>query len=232
MAKVAWVNIAEKAAFAYPAPQKFIPPKDRNGLSKGFLSCPALRHYFDNTYMVCSAFTLRLRRVDEQGGFTIRPVYPFTSIAPNRIAKFVKIQPRNTWRKPERVVLQIPTPYLFFADEPIEVEQIHPSLGESDSLNWNLIPGRFDIYAWQRALNFALEWDSPKGDLVLRVGDPMYFLRFHGERPEKHELVEQTMNNQLRERLRLFRGIASVRRGSFGLIADASKAREHIKLME
>src|SRR3546814_17787653 len=91
---------------------------------------------------------------------------------------------------------------------------MHPSLGESDSLNWNLIPGRFDIYAWQRALNFALEWDSLKGDLVLRVGDPMYFLRFHGERQEKHDLIEQAMNNQLRERLRPFRGIASVRRGS------------------
>jgi len=101
MAKVAWVNIAEKAAFAYPAPQKFIPPKDRNGLSKGFLSCPALRHFFDNTYMVCSAFALRLRRVDEEGGFTIRPVYPFTSIAPNRISKFVKIQSPTAHREAE-----------------------------------------------------------------------------------------------------------------------------------
>lgn len=232
MAKIGWVNIAEKAAFAYPSPRKFIPPKDMNTLSKGFLSCPAMRHYFDDTYMVCSAFSLRLRRVTEGKGFTIRPVYPFTSLAANQVSKLVKIQPESTWRKPERVVLQISTPYLFFSDDPIEIEQMHPTLGDSDSLNWNLIPGRFDIFAWQRALNFAAEWDSLRGDFILRTGDPMYFLRFAGDCKKPNELIEFPMSNELRERLRLFRGIAAVRRGTFGLMAEASRARENIKLME
>ena len=109
---------------------------------------------------------------------------------------------------------------------------MHPTLGDSESLNWNLIPGRFDIFAWQRALNFAAEWDSLRGDFILRTGDPMYFLRFAGDCKKPNELIEFPMSNELRERLRLFRGIAAVRRGTFGLMAEASHARENIKLME
>ena len=35
------------------------------------------------------------------------------------------------------------------------------------TLNWRVIPGNFDIYSWQRPLNWAFEWDTRLGDLTI-----------------------------------------------------------------
>lgn len=196
------------------------------------MSCPAMRAYFEDTFVVASAFSLKLRRVSNSTGFTVCPVYPFTSIPPKRVQKFINVQPRSTWRKPDRVVLQISTPYMFFADEPVEIEQMHPILGDIETLNWNLIPGRFDIYAWQRTLNCSMEWDCTLGDLTIRQGDPLFFVRFRSENGQRFSVSECAFTGDIKERFRLFRGIASVRRGNFGLFEDAASARAHIKLVQ
>ena len=75
--------------------------------------------------------------------------------------------PQKEWRKKDRPVIQIITPYLFVADEPIYMTQLpafnhyHPN-----PLPGVLVGGRFPIDVWPRHLMWAMEWHDTSRELV------------------------------------------------------------------
>jgi len=231
--KIGWCLCADDARIAFDPPARYIPPKDASGKGLGFLSCPAVRSYFDGIFFVSAPFSIRLRYVKEDGFISIKPVYPFTSISEAKFPEFVTIEPRETWRNSHTVALQFSSPYLFFADSHATIEQFHPSLVPTSAMNWRVIPGKFDIYSWQRPLNWAIEWDTNLGDLVIRPGEPLYFIKFldlqNGDGTV--ELVECEMTQAIQERLRLSRGITGIRKGLVPLMKKAGEARASIKLI-
>jgi hypothetical protein len=231
--KIGWCLCSEDAQIAFDPPARFIPPKDASGKGLGFLSCPAVRNYFDGIFFVSSPFSIRLRYTKEDGFISIKPVYPFTSISEAKFREFITVEPRETWSNSHTVALQIPSPYLFFSDTPATIEQFHPSLAQTSTMNWRVIPGKFDIYAWQRPLNWAIEWDTNLGDFVIRPGEPLYFIKFFDMQSgyEPVELVECEMTKEIKERLRLSRGITGIRKGLVPLMKKAGDARLNIKLI-
>jgi hypothetical protein len=164
----------------------------------------------------------------------MRPVYPFTSLTEAKFSEFVTVEPPETWRNSHTAVLQFPSPYIFFADAPATIEQFHPSLVASSAMNWRVIPGKFDIYSWQRPLNWGVEWDTSLGDLIIRVGEPQYFLKFSEPILERQaiELIECEFTKALEDRLRLSRGITGIRKGTIPLMKKAGKLREGRSLIK
>ena len=231
--KIGWCNTAEDARIAFDPPTRFIPPKDKSGKVQGFLSCPAVRSYFDGIYFVGSPFSVQLRYVVEDGFNSIKPVYPFTSISEAKFRELVTIEPQETWTNSHTVALQIPSPYLFFSDIPATIEQFQPSLVQTSNMNWRVIPGKFDIYSWQRPLNWSIEWDTQHGDLVIRSGEPLYFIKFCGINDSygSVELIECDMTQEIKDRLRLSRGITGIRKGLVPLMAKAGISRSNTKLI-
>ena len=231
--KIGWCLCAEDARIAFEPPERYIPPKDASGKGLGFLSCPAVRNYFDGIFFISSPFSIRLRYVKEDGFISIKPVYPFTSISEAKFREFVTVEPRETWSNSHTVALQIPSPYLFFSDSPVTIEQFHPSLVQTSTMNWRVIPGKFDIYSWQRPLNWAIEWDTNLGDFVIRPGEPLYFIKFcdieKGYAPV--ELIECEMTQEIKERLRLSRGITGIRKGLVPLMKKAGDIRANKNLI-
>jgi len=148
--------------------------------------------------------------------------------------QFVTVEPIDSWRNMTTVTLQIPSPYVFFADKPVTIEQSHPSLTNVSGMNWRVIPGKFDIYSWQRPLNWAIEWDTGFGDLVIRVGEPLYFLKFTEISSGTHDadLVECEMTPQLIQRLNLSRGITGIRKSTLPLMKKAGSLRSATKLIK
>jgi len=107
----------------------------------------------------------------------------------------------NEWRHPNRPVLQIMTPYLFVADEVVYMTQL-PPFCHFRATPWPglLIGGRFPIHIWPRALMWAFEWHEPSKDLVVRRGEPWFYLRFETEDPSRPvRLVEAQMTPELQE---------------------------------
>lgn len=143
--EIGWCIHALEATVAFQPPIKFIPPKDRSKAGRGFLSCPAVRSYFEGVFYVKSPFSLRLRCTDTADGMLLQPVYPFTSLTPERFREFISVELPGSWRNSKTVVLQFPSPYVFVADEPASIEQFSPSLSEVQAMNWRVIPGQFDI---------------------------------------------------------------------------------------
>lgn len=94
-------------------------------------------------------------------------------------------------------------------------------------MNWRVIPGKFDVYAWQRPLNWAIEWDTSAGDLVIRAGEPQYFVKFADSHSGNcsPELIECKLTPELEERLLLSRGITGIRKGVTPLMKRAGDLR-------
>lgn len=226
--KIGWSLLAEEGGICFPAPARFVPQKDQSRDGKGFLNCPAVRGYFSGTYIVTAPFSIQLRHSLVNGQPVIQPVYPFTSLTEQKVQELIKIEPRSTWRSPDVVVLQMPSPYLFFADQPVVLRQDPCLLTTPTSLSWRQIPGKFNIYDWQRPLNWACEWFVSAGDLIIKAGEPLYFVSFesvHGESVASVDLVQQSLTPELRERLALSRNIVSMRKGVVPLISKAGELR-------
>ena len=144
MTYVGWSNISDRAGLIFPPPEPYALAKDLADNGKSFLSCPAVRSMFQDTFVVKSPFSIKLRAASESGFISIAPVYPFTSVSEKTLKRILKIHARDVWRKPHLVTLQITQPYIFFSDEPITMEQIHPQFGATERINWMLIPAKGD----------------------------------------------------------------------------------------
>lgn len=233
---VGWCINSDSFAIAFDPPSKLIPSKDTTVNSKGFLSCPAVRKFSEGIYQVLSPFSLKLRAVENNGVLTIVPVYPFTSLTEEIAKIFIKIEPQETWNSSTTAVVQIPSPYVFISDHKILIEQFSPELSRKSKMNWRVIPGKFDIYAWQRPLNWAFEWDLSCGDFEIRAGEPQYNIRFlPQEQPLENckiSLEKLEINKSISERLALTRDVAKIRRGTAQLFSKAAQLRQNKKFLD
>lgn len=226
--KIGWSLLVEEGGICFPPPARFVPLKDQSRDGKGFLNCPAVRSYFTGTYVISAPFSLQLRHSLVSGQPVIQPMYPFTSLSEQKVQELIKIEPRSTWRSPDVVVLQLPSPYLFFADESVILRQAPCLLTTPTSHSWRQIPGKFNIYDWQRPLNWACEWFVGAGDLIIKAGEPLYFVSFellNGESATNIELVQHSVTPELRERLALSKNVVSMRKGVVPLMAQAGELR-------
>lgn len=225
---VAWCYSVEEGVAAFPHPEKVHLEKDPSPEKRGHLSCPAVRAVAVGHLLVRSPFSLRLRFNRSDDHVTITPVYPDTSIGQNRLGELLRLEPSNIWRSKDVPVIQFPSPYIFISDEFIEVEQCHPFLSESTKLNWRLIPGRFNIHGWHRPLNWAIEWDATAGDLLIKQGEPLYYLKFYdieGRRIDNPNIKHIPMSSDIKRSLNSTIGVSGIQRGTAKLIHDASKNR-------
>jgi hypothetical protein len=134
---------------------------------------------------------------------------------------------QSRWRDPRRPVLQITAPYRFICDEPCWINQLPPYYHyRAPPLPGLMIGGRFPIHNWPRSLMWAFEWWDSARDLVLRRGEPWFYVRFETEDPAKPlRLVEAEMTPELREFCRGFDGITNYVNQTFQLMERAAERR-------
>jgi hypothetical protein len=231
---IGWSSTAEESGICYSPPVRFVTPKDGTHDKKGYLSCIALRGYFSHTFVISAPYSLHLRFEVSSGAPLIRPVYPFTTLSEQKVQELISVEPISSWRNSKIATIQIPSPYVFFSDEPVILRQEPCLLTTPNSFCWRQIPGKFNIFDWQRPLNWACEWFLTEGDLIIKAGEPLYFVSFEsvGDAPlDKVKLVEVPLTEQLKGRMKLSNNVVSMRRGLGSLMKDAGKLRENQKFI-
>jgi hypothetical protein len=89
-----------------------------------------------------------------------------------------------------------------------------------------LIGGRFPIHVWPRHLMWAFEWYEPGKELLLRRGDPWFYVRFETEDPSRPvKLVEAEMTEPLRHYLDSISTVTNYVSRTFSLFATAKERR-------
>lgn len=131
------------------------------------------------------------------------------------------------WRYPDRPTMQLILPYLFIADEPVWITQLDAFMHyRREPLPGTIFGGRFPISVWPRPLMWAFEWHDISRDIVLKRGDPLFYVQFEAEGPDRPvQLVEAEKTAELSAYLEAIGGAVNYVNQSFSLFRAAEALR-------
>jgi hypothetical protein len=123
-------------------------------------------------------------------------------------------------------VLQMLTAYVFVTDDPLYINQYPPILHHLPDRPGIQISGRFPIDIWPRALQWAFEWHDTTKDLILRRGEPLFYVRFEGPDPAAPvRLVEAAKTPELQSFMASITGVTEVVGQTYSLFKTARERR-------
>jgi hypothetical protein len=148
-------------------------------------------------------------------------------IRSDALQRWIVFQPRHEWRHPQRPVLQMLTPYVFLSDDPFYINQYPPILHYSADRRPGIqISGRFPIDIWPRALQWAFEWHDTTKELVLRRGEPLFYVRFEGPDPAAPvRLIEAKKTPEVESYISSITGVTEFVGQTYSLFKTARERR-------
>jgi len=231
---IGWTLRSAKASLIWEAPRPVLAKGPRPPHAKSVSNCPATIDHESRLIEVPCPIDAAIRLTRDAEG---RPVLEnalkdASPIRSSHLGQMVKLVGQREWRHPQRPIVQIITPYLFLADEPVWITQLPPFHAYSPApLPGVLIGGRFPIDVWPRTLMWAFEWHDTSKDLVLKRGEPWFLVRFETMDPSrKTRLVRAAMTAELDAYLQGLEGVSNYVRGTFGLF-DIARRRRPRKLL-
>ncbi len=201
--EVGWILEAEKATFVYDPPRQVGKKAKLPENVKAVGYCPAVVDHEARLFEVPCPVDLHLRigKTDKGAPTLINVPGKRSPVASKVLSSMVHLMGRDRWRDPSRPVLQLSAPWRFIADEPVWMTQM-PAFNHyrDPALPGLVIGGRFPIHSWPRSMMWAFEWWDTTKDLVLRRGEPWFYLRFETLDPSRPvRMVEAEMTPELRE---------------------------------
>lgn len=226
---VGWTVRFAQGNAIWAAPKSFSRSDPKATSAKSIQVCPAAIDFDRRHYVIpCPVdLTLAFTR-NAQGGLQLTDADGEASqMRPQGRANLFQLQPQNEWRHPERPILQFTAPYVFVADEPCYVVQSPPYLHWFPEQRPGMaMGGRFPIHIWPRPLAWAFEWYDLSKPLVLKRGDPWFYVHFETENPSAHvRLVEQEMTGELEKYLDSIIDVSNYVNKTYGLFGEAQRIR-------
>ncbi len=179
-----WLLNTENASVIWDAP-KPVRIESQSADPRSVGQCPSVLDFDRHNFAINCPIDVHLRLNLTAGGMDITNVLADKSpIRADMLQRWIVFQPRHEWRHPQRPVLQMLTSYVFVWDDPVYISQYPPMqhyLG--DARPGIQINGRFPIDVWPRALQWAFEWHDTTKDLILRRGEPLFYVRFEWPDP-------------------------------------------------
>jgi len=191
--------------------------------------CPAVIDQDARTYSVAAPVDFHLRLgVDDKGNpKLVNAAGMKSTVSSSKLDRMITVMAQNRWRHPKRPVLQIVAPYRFICDEPCWMNQLPPYY-DYKSPQWPglMIGGRFPIHNWPRSLMWAFEWHDTARDLIIKRGEPWFYVRFEIMDPSRPQrLVEAEMTAELREFCTGLDGITNYVNQTFSVMDVAAERR-------
>jgi len=200
--EVGWLLDAQLATFLYEAPRPIGKKGPPPASAKALPLCPAILDYEKRYHEILCPFDLRLKLGTDREGRVglINAAGAQSAVSPQYLGQIVGLLDSRRWARPERPVLQVATAYRFLADEPVWMEQLPPfhHLGRE---GWPglVVGGRIPIHLWPRKLVWTFEWHERDRELVLKRGEPWFYVNFEGDDPTRHiRLVQAEMSAPLK----------------------------------
>lgn len=226
---VGWTVRAQKAHAIWGAPEPFNPTKTRPASAKSVQYCPAAVD-FDRRHFVVPCpidLTLRCERGPNGQIQLVDGDGPKSGMRPTGIREMVVLHPPAEWKQADRPVIQIIAPYVFVADDPCFLVQSPPYLDYFPTPRPGLqIGGRLPIHIWPRPLSWGFEWHDVTKPLVLKRGEPWFYVHFETTNPAgRVRLVEQEMTPELTTHIDSILDVSNYVNKTFSLFNEAQARR-------
>lgn len=226
---VGWLLTEPEAGVVFFPPERVRSVEMNRRHAKSASRCPAVINLESRYFAIRCPFDLALRfERDKEGRPGLRNLMGNASpVRPKKLNKHLHVVGEAEWRHPDRPTVQISLPYLFVADEPVFLTQLSAFLHyRPDPMPGTIFGGRFPVHVWPRPLMWAFEWHDVTRDLVLRRGEPWFYVQFETapqERPVR--LVEAEHTEALKAYEKHVSGAVNYVNQTFSLFQQAEKAR-------
>jgi hypothetical protein len=177
--EIGWLVDENQPSLLFGAPQ----PLDASRVAgKGETGSPV------QVFSVACPYDLHISlATDASGKLGLRDVTPGRGPQTHRILSGqVTLMGKERWRDPKRPLLQFGAPWRFVTDEVVTMTQL-PAFAHYRTPPWPgvMIGGRFPIHVWPRSLMWAFDWWDSEKPLVMKRGEPWFYLRFESEDPSR-----------------------------------------------
>ena len=227
--RIGWLLTDNKSGVLFEDPERIRSVEMNRDHAKSASRCPAVLNMEARYFAVkCPMdFHIRFER-DKDGKPLLRNVLGDKSaLRGNKMAKLVNLVSEPEWRYKDRPTVQIITPYLFLADEPVFLSQVPPFFHYLRT-PWpgTLFGGRFPLHVWPRQLMWAFEWHDTSKDLVLKRGDPWFYVTFETMPQDRAvTVVEAQMTDDVKAYTEQISGAVNYVNQTFSLFKTAEKRR-------
>jgi hypothetical protein len=225
---VGWLLQAERTSVIWDSPKPYRPETEKNTIAKSVAQCPAVLDFDRRYFVINSPIDLHLRLSIDKGELGItNMLFDKSPIRPSALQQMIVFQPQPEWRHPERPVLQMMTSYVFVSDDPVYINQYPPFLHYGmDARPGVQINGRFPIDIWPRALQWAFEWHDMSKDLILKRGEPLFYVQFEGPNPAAPvRLIEAKRTPELMSHIDSITGVTEFVSQTYSLFKNARERR-------
>ena len=134
-----------------------------------FKLCPANTQFLKNFWMIRSPFDVELNVNRKEKTCHINQNQRFFNT-------FINMR-WNEFEDTDLALCSFNFQYMFVADEPVWIE-VYPAFLHGEPKNTRFINGTFDIYNWQRPVDFSFEMLDDTKPVIVKRGQPLFYVRF------------------------------------------------------
>lgn len=226
---VGWLRDIAKGGVLYDPPERVAFRDVNRAHAKSAARCPAVINLESRYFVVRCPFDLAVGFVRDKDGRPglVNRAGAASTIRTNKLNDVLSLVSEAEWRYADRPTLQLKLPYVFVADEPVYLAQLDAFAHyRKVPLPGTIFGGRFPISVWPRPLMWAFEWHNPGVDLVIRRGDPLFYVQFEADGPERPvQLVEAERTPELLAYLEHISAAVNYVNQTFSLFKAAEAAR-------
>lgn len=199
--EVGWLLDPVKSQFIWEGPRRYRAPRLENASAKAVSACPAVLQHEARLFEIPCPIDVSIKAVVADGQVQFENLNPERSgISTDYLQNLFMLMPADQWRQPNVPLIQMHTPYRFIADEECYLNALPPFHDyKSDRWPGVVVGGRFQLDVWPRKLMWAFEWHDVSKPLVLKRGEPWFYVRVDGLDPVRScRLVEAQWTDELR----------------------------------
>ncbi len=227
--QIGWLLSEPRSGVVYSPPERIRSADVNRTHAKSASRCPAIINMESRYFMIRVPFDMHLRFVrDKTGKPGLRNMLGESSpIRANILSQKLNITTESEWRYPDRPTIQIALPYLFVTDEPVFMSQVGAFMHYAKNpIPGTIFGGRFAIHNWPRPLMWAFEWHDTTKDLILKRGDPWFYVTFETLPQERPVTVfESELTPELQKYLDHIAAAVNYVGQTFSLFKDAERMR-------
>ncbi|OZA08003.1 MAG: hypothetical protein B7Y02_13100 [Rhodobacterales bacterium 17-64-5] len=226
---VGWFLADDKGAVLYDPPERVAIRAPNRSHAKSASRCPAVIQMESRYFVIKCPYDLQIGfgRDDKGKPHLINRPGTASAVRANKLNEILTLVSEAEWRFPDRPTVQLHLPYCFIADEPVYLSQLSAFAHyRPDPLPGTIFGGRMPISIWPRPLMWAFEWHEPAKDLILRRGEPLFYVQFEGVDPSRPvQLVEAEKTPELKAYLEKLTGVVNYVNQTFALFKAAEAMR-------
>ena len=226
---VGWFLTQDKGAVLFGAPERLGSRETKKLHAKSAARCPAVIQMESRYFVVNSPYDMQIGFSRDAKGkaVLVNRLGVASPVRAGKLNELLTMVNEAEWRYPDRPTVQMALPYCFIADEPVYVTQLGCFAHyRAEPLPGTIFGGRFPAHVWPRPLMWAFEWHDTSRDIVLRRGEPLFYVQFEAEGPERAvQLVEAERTAELAAYLEKLSGVVSYVNQTFSLFKAAEAVR-------